>query len=622
MNNNTAEVLNLEAFAKQPIDLKNIFDLELHKLIVTTAEIDGTWIILSRFGDDIWKLNDFPKNTPTSRQQINFRNVPPAFRITMKMMVYRYLRRGRHGCTRPKGSTTRELVAKSLPFLRHLEQLNIKSLAKVTPEIVSTYVTNCKKQNSTKSNKPLSVKALFGRLLSIEEIYELSQFTHQPMVQHPWPGTSAYAIAGGHGIFRLGLTPLMPDEVFCTLFEQAYKQVEQGHHLLSLRDDLDHITIERKHYSLGGLNEIKNRHLKDKNWSGGVAALSKSLINLRTACYIVLASTSGCRNHEIVNLQLGAHHRTEDDEGTVYHWMRSKSDKSEGTFKWMIPEAAVRALRIMERWSAPYRKKIADEIAQLRRTSPYDPQIAEAAKHRDSLFLGIDKPKGMRVRTVCINNWHKSLRTFAKDCGLNWKISSHQFRRKFANYVAHSKFGDLRYLREHFTHWSLDVTLGYAMDDTWGEHFDLELYDEILNELSTIKVDTVGNWMESDLLAGGYGRALKKWQRDPQNLLIFKDHSSMLKSISESTAIRSNGHAWCTADNDGCVGNSSERTRCNGCEHAVIGRSHAPMYQRLYNDLKELRNCPDIGDGGRNRVERDLCRSREVLSQFGIDPEV
>lgn len=95
----------------------------------------------------------------------------------------------------------------------------------------------------------------------------------------------------------------------------------------------------------------------------------------------------------------------------------------------------------------------------------------------------------------------------------------------------------------------------------------------------------------------------------------------MLKSISESTAIRSNGHAWCTADNDGCVGNTLERTRCGECNHAVIGRGHAAIYQRLYDDLKGLLYCTDIGEGGRQRVERDLKRCRDVLAQLGMDPE-
>lgn len=120
-------------------------------------------------------------------------------------------------------------------------------------------------------------------------------------------------------------------------------------------------------------------------------------------------------------------------------------------------------------------------------------------------------------------------------------------------------------------------------------------------------------------LAGGYGKALKQWQREPQNLLIFKDHASMLKSISESTAIRSNGHAWCTADNEGCVGNTLDRTRCGNCNHAVIGRVHAPIYQRLYDDLKELLHCPDIGEGGRQRIERNLNRCRDVLAQLGME---
>jgi hypothetical protein len=287
----------------------------------------------------------------------------------------------------------------------------------------------------------------------------------------------------------------------------------------------------------------------------------------------------------------------------------------------MIPEAAVRALRVMERWSAPYQAMIADAIIQRRRIDPHDPQISEANRHRHSLFLGIYANTGNSVRTLTANTWDSQLKKFAKDCGLTWKLSSHQFRRKFANYAAHSRFGDLRYLKEHYAHWSMDMTLDYAMDESWGQHLDLELYMEIQGEMEDIKLGVVDNWVADESLAGGYGRAIKEWQREPQNLLIFKDHASMLKSIAESTAIRSNGHAWCTADNDGCVGNTLERSRCSGCDHSVIGHAHAPIYQRLYDDLKGLLQCKDIGEGGRQRVERDLKRCREVLVQLGVPPK-
>ena len=165
------------------------------------------------------------------------------------------------------------------------------------------------------------------------------------------------------------------------------------------------------------------------------------------------------------------------------------------------------------------------------------------------------------------------------------------------------------------------MTLGYAMDDGWGNHLDLELYDDIQAELEDIKLGTVDNWLGNNPLAGGYGRSIKRWQRDPTNLALFKDHQTMVISIAESTAIRSNGHAWCTADNDGCVGNTLERTRCSDCNNAVIGRGHLGIYRQLYGNLKELLKCNDIGESGRMRVLRDLERCREVFMQLGYDPE-
>ncbi|RML93915.1 hypothetical protein APX70_04983, partial [Pseudomonas syringae pv. maculicola] len=46
----------------------------------------------------------------------------------------------------------------------------------------------------------------------------------------------------------------------------------------------------------------------------------------------------------------------------------------------------------------------------------------------------------------------------------------------------------------------MNMTLGYAMDQDWGQHFDLDLFDEIESELGDIKTDTVSQWLESDSL--------------------------------------------------------------------------------------------------------------------------
>lgn len=623
MSDNTAEAVPFEKLADQPIVIKNLSYPERDKLIISTIEIDGQWVILSRYGDNIWKLYGFPNNVTATRRTINFDSIPLTFQPVMKEIVYRYIRRGLIRSTRPRGGTIVNFFEKTKHFLRHIETLGIASLNAVTPEIASSYIAACKEYKTRHTDKHLSTSELLGRYISVEAIYELSQYTEQPMFQHPWPDTTARAIAGLIGAPRVAKTPLIPDDVFCSIFTEAHRQIEFSKIILDLRDELDAIKAKWKGRSIQGLNKAQSKHLKTKKWQGGVLRLNRSLHNLRTACYIILASTSGCRNHELANLQLGAHCRTESDDGTIYHWMRSRSEKTgAGFIKWMIPEVGVRALRIMERWSAPHREMIALEIAKLARIDRHHPQIGEATKHRNSLFLALYRTQGNRVRTIGSTGWTRILREFAKDCGFNWNLASHQFRRKFANYAARSQFGDLRYLKEHFAHWSLDMTLGYAMDDDWGQHLDLDLYGEIRQELADIKVHTVHNWMEDQQLAGGYGMAIKKWQREPENLLIFPDPAAMIRSIAESTAIRSNGHAWCTADNAGCVGNTTERTRCGDtCAHSVIGRSHSPVYQHLYNDLKELKNCQDIGEVGRKRVERDLDRCRKVLSQLGMPPD-
>ncbi|EPJ5339930.1 integrase [Pseudomonas aeruginosa] len=619
MNENLLAEIPWDAFTAQPDDVRGL--LEHDTLIISATQVDGLWVILSRYGDDIWQLDGFTSNVPASQKRLDFNLIPTAFRAVMKAMLYRYLRRGRRGGTRPKGSSMKNIFHDAVPFLRHLEALKLNHIGAVTPMVCAAYVNTCKayRQISRYHGKPLSQRRLEARLKAVEALYELSQYTEDRMPTHPWPETSAKALAGltGRGA-QDSKTPLIPDDVFCTLFDQAYQLIERGQQLLDLRDVLNALTVQRKGQSYTTVKVAKNRHLAAVGWEGGLKTLNKALIDLRTACYIVLASTSGCRNHELANVQSGSHLRTQDNQGTVYHWMRSSSEKTDaGIHHWMVPEAAVRTLRLMERWALPYQAMITAELLQRRRASPSDPQVVEVNKHRHALFLGVALG-GNQVRTLCNASWNSYLKAFAKDCGLSWNLSSHQFRRKFANYAAHSRFGDLRYLKEHYAHWTLDMTLGYSMDDSWGQHLDLELYTDIQTELDGIKLGVVNDWFGKTRLAGGYGRTLKQWQREPQNLLIFKDHASMLKSIAESTAIRSNGHAWCTADTDGCIGNTLERTRCGNCNNAVIGSRHTAIYQRLYEELKGLLNCPDIGYGGRQRVERDLIRCHDVLTQLGM----
>lgn len=625
MRENIAENLCYQRIKSQPADTRNLAVHEYNSLIVTAIQVGENWVVLSRYGDDRWRLSGLPSNRSDYRKYIDFLRAPAQFRAVMKAIMYRYLRRGRAGQPIPKGATLDALFETAMPFLDYLQSLGIDHFSTITPVICTHYAAECR--NILKKNgKHLVMGTLLRRYQAVEALYELSQYTHDPILQHPWPGTSSTSMAGltgsGSRHRQECLTPLIPDDIFCTLFEKAYEKVQKGKSLLDLRDAVRNIDTKRKKgRSRSIVRAIKNL-LSAAGWNGGLGALNKELTVLRTACYIVLASTTGCRNHELANVQTGSHRRTEDNEGNIYHWLRSKSEKTDaGERDWMIPSIAVRALRLMERWAAPYQTDIANEIAERRRADPLDPEITHAMAHRYALFLGQSHQKSNEIRTQSILSFNTHLKEFAKKSQLEWPLASHQFRRKFANYVAHSQFGDLRYLREHFAHWSMDMTLAYAIDESWGGNLDLELYEDIQAEFEDIKLGAVKGWLEEESLGGGLGRSFKRWQREPSNLAIFKNHQTMIVSIAESTSIRSNGHAWCTADNDGCVGNTLDRTRCSGCSNAVIGHQHLRIYQQLYKNLQELLECNDIGENGRVRVQRDIARCRDVFIQLGYNPE-
>lgn len=614
----------------QPLDPRRLSAADQALLPISQRKVGQDWVVVSRYADDVWWLTGLPTNVEKASTKLDFRHLPPAFRAVAKAMLYRLKTRGRDGRKPSAPSSMVTIFARIRLFLTYVAELGIDDLSLITPMTCATYLQACKAlrsginkgggRSAQAIGTPLSPASLNRRLVAVEMIYEMSQYTDAPMPHHPWRDTSADALSRyGHSRRSSGnSTPLMTDHIFTTLFQRAWSIVQAAEAVLDVRDELDALAASCRGYSSGDINMLKVQAMKRLGWEGGGGALVASLIDIRTACYVVVASLSGCRNQEVMATRSKSYYRTEDDSGQHYWWMRSRSTKTaEGNTEWMVPEAAVTALQVMDRWAAPHQVRLREQIDAYREADPSDVRIAEADDHLDAIFVGVDKASDSQVRTLSLTQLNISLKLFCKSCGLEWRLASHQFRRKFANYAAHSRFGDLRYLREHFKHWSMDMTIGYALNESQ----EMALYLEIEDELSEIKQQVVTTWVDKEQpLAGGYGSSLVDWRSHDENITLFKTRGLMMRSIAESTAIRSNGHAWCTADDNVCDGNDVDTTRCEGCGSAVIGRQHAPIYVGLYNELRSLRDLEDIGEGGRARVQRDLSRCRAVLTRLGHDP--
>lgn len=608
-----------ESFLAQPTDLRHVEIATRNRLIISMRKVDGIWVVVSRFFEDVWRFHGGPTNVRKSSRRLDFADVPLSFKSIVKETMYRYMRRGRDGRVRPSTSALVTHMMGVAAFTHYLAGLGVESLSAVTPFMCANYAQNWKDGVFTKTSSPAPA-TIAKRLVAVEALFEFSQHSDDAIPVHPWAGSSAHHMSGTNEarIHEGRKTPLIPYNEFSRLFQAAQRIVEEGDRLLNLRDAI--ATVDgASDRSRIVWNQRRTRKLQQMGWDEGITALLSRITLLRTACYVVVASVSGCRNHEIAFLAKACCYSTTDSSGEKYWWMRSFSTKTdEGRTEWMIPEVAVKALEVMERWAAPMQQLLEQEINLLRLADTSDPRIAEAAEHLGALFVGVDSRAHNIVRTLSAIRWNALLIEFATFCGLTAPIRSHQFRRTFANYAARSQFGDLRYLKEHFKHWSLNMTLGYALN----EDQEMSLYLEIQDELDDIKEATAADWLApSAPLAGGYGSNLVSWRSRDENIVMFKSLPIMIRSIAQSTAIRSNGHAWCTSDNHDCSGNDTDPLRCgDDCSNAVVGEQHRSIYEEAYKELEALRSCDDIGPGGAARVERDLQRCRRVLRQLGHDP--
>jgi hypothetical protein len=573
---------------------------------------DGSYHVLSCYGDPVWTLpdNTFSAGTKDSQKKLNFNRAPPAFRDVMRACMARYVLAGIEGRVRPKGSTIIQLMNAATIYLTWLEDLGIDRLSDVTPLVAQQYVDHCRGLKGRKGES-LAASSLVGRFKAVETLHIISQKTVDPMPL-PWPESSASHLAGQTGQNAPNLqeakTAIIPNGVVGPLFQSAVEWLDRADDIIDHRDQ---IWAWKKQ----GLNKDRiSYRANEQGWN--VKEANASARVLQTACMAIVLVTSGVRVSELCSLESGCAYTNEGDYGDRYHWMRGVSyKKNTGPCDWLVAELTHRAIALAERLACIPQARLAQDIEELRAANPRDPDITRLSAHTSRLFLGVVKKQANRIGTLSNETVLKRLNVFASQCGVDWHFAPHQFRRTFAVYAAHSAFGDLRYLRDHFKHWSLDMTVLYAMN----REQDAELYDEIGHKALGIKTDLLEHWLEPDaILVGGAAEPVRAFRAKSGAVETKSDRATMAKSLSPLVNIRATGVAWCTADTGGCSGGQgAEKTRCGDCGNAIIDESRAPAWRGIYAQQLELSQLPDIGPGGHERVERDLQRCRKVLIELG-----
>lgn len=575
--------------ADQPPSLAGLSPEERAQVVVSAVLDDaGNAVVLSRAGDDVWELWPFvtTPNTRASKKRLDWLGIPEPYREAVQNVLYAYWKQGREGWALPGVSQLRLMLNSLHIFFRHVAALSLASLAELQPLHVANFVHDQKTSGKTAG----SLHSIF---LAWELLY-LFRAEHEGTLSfHPWPESSAQDMAGltgqhGEDARKVGLTPLIPVEVAAVLFRHAEGILDKAEHLLDERDR-------------GERSAFKDAEI----------------IGIRDACFYLIGVLTGMRSSELSSIEVGAG-RTEERNGFTFHWLTSTEHKTKkGVVEYLMPSMGHRILRIMERWSEPYRQRLAEQIAAMEqqsgtRTAKELQWLSVARSNTQRLFLGYGKSG---IVPLSDTGWVLVLQKFARTAGTDWKLAAHQMRRLYAYTFVRHKLGDLLFLKEQFKHSSIDMSQLYAANPRQ----DRALYDDILSELLRYKGEVIATWLEKDEpLAGGAGHKLMELRAHD-----FPGRKELVTETSRRVLMRSNGHAWCLAQDEGCGGSGIyAKGSCGGCRNGLIDRRFIPIWLEAYRHHRELRADAEAwGPGAVARVTKDLNQAGKILRDLGIDPE-
>lgn len=548
-------------------------------VISSVNDASGREVVLSRYGDDRWELWPYfeQSNISPSGKKIDWHPIPAWLRPEYKAVVYCYWTEGLPGMRRPVVRSVIQFVQKLRAFGFYLVMIGVKSWSEVHPIHLSGFVHHRKTVDKVKAS------TIANELIGIEILYRFRSAAGLRFV--PWPNSSAVAEAKWVQDRRQqGATPLIPEPILKTLFNSAERILADAERLLDERDRGERLTG----YDVG-------------------------LNGLRDACFFLIGLLTGMRCEEIIGIEVGAS-RADARQDITFHWVRSIEHKTKkGHVEYLMPALGHRVLAIMERWSEPLRTELrayidqpASEVKALRRK-------AEAIADAKRLFLGRGGA-GRQIRALSGLACRERMQKFADHAGADWKLRPHQLRRTYAWTFARHRLGSLLFLKEQFKHSSISMTQLYAANPMQDD----ALYEDLFEEIANRKVELVEGWLNSDQpLAGRAGEKIVKLRAHD-----FPDRAAMIRETAEIATIRSTGHAWCLAQDDGCGGAGLyEPTRCAGCADAVIDEGQRIVWHELHAHQAELlEEAQALGPATVHRVRRDLKRSESVLAALGWKP--
>lgn len=471
------------------------------------------------------------------------------------------------------------------------------------------------------------------RLLVMEKLHAQAGKIDDALPTHPWPFESAHVLAGvdRRMAHRTPTTPVIPDRVFIELAHRVIEYIDdRAENLLSIQAQVEEAIHRAKTRGLSSLYSLGfGTKVAQASGYDGLRKLNTEITMLRTACYICINMFSGLRNSEMMSLESGCLSRSPGiDDSYECIWLHGTIYKTgQRTHKWLVPPVVERAVRVVERIAKPYQEGFLNEEQSLICSSSSGirqaKRLAEIQRHKKKLFLSTHYSRVGPVIGVpsnaAVNKW---LKDFCHHChifddaGEIWDLASHQFRRTFAYYYARSELGDLLYLKEHFGHWSLDMTLLYADGGADDYQLDNGLLEDVVRAKQERQAQILTGYLDSEVPLAKGEDWLSMWR---PMVHTAKNKEELIQELSGTITLNGTGHSWCAGNVKGgsCGGLCLfEADMCVDCDMALIGPEHLSVWKEIAVQQRTVLSLPDIGVPGKGRAIRILEKANKVIAKL------
>jgi integrase len=619
---------------------------------VSVAQLPhGKRMVVSRYGDDIWDFYPYipQDNLPPGTKKLSWRIKLPDGRFLTDPVHHRLLESAKdfiwagfmsppEGRARPKALTIIKNARHVAPLLRWMVTRGLTRFAELDGCVVD-YVPVARLSGKANSRgTETTPDTIAQRLLLVEDLFRQRDKLDDALSLHPWPLETACALAGykQHSAHLRPKTDFIPSEVAAHLARTALQYIQQ-------RSSTILITLEAAYAAArdaAGRGASGSRQADARTAAArkagykGFREVTAEAVRLRTACYIIIDMFSGIRDSEMVSLEEGCLHQGTSNDGTTTLWWMHGTIYKTGhrPKKWLVPSVVHEAVQVLSRLTAPLREQMRREQAKL--TDRIRHSIASerarllkrltlvSQQHR-KLFLCMSKG----TRNGCPSALagailNKDLKNFCAELGIHgtnskpYPLHAHQFRRTYARSVAQAELGDLMYLRDHFGHWSIDMTLYYADGAADDYDADTELLEMVAQEKLARQNEIVSSYLTTDEPLANGNHWLKQWRRAVRTA---KNKEELIAEYAGTMTLNGTGHSWCigNARGNGCGGLCVLQAQmCVDCNYGVIGQEHRSVWEGIRDQQLEALALDDMGPGGQARAKEILCKAQTVLRRL------